>query len=63
MMVVGLPYIEPGARLRPPAHARIVSMLFDGFVAPRDGAIHPDASRPGLGIELKSRDAKKFRIL
>jgi hypothetical protein len=44
-------------------HARIESMLFDGSVEPRDGAVHPDAARPGLGIELKSRDAEKFRIL
>jgi L-alanine-DL-glutamate epimerase-like enolase superfamily enzyme len=43
-------------------HARIESMLFDGFIAPRNGEIHPDVSRPGLGIELKEKDAEKYRI-
>ncbi|HUJ12961.1 MAG TPA: enolase C-terminal domain-like protein [Thermoanaerobaculia bacterium] len=41
-------------------HVRIESMLFDGFIAPRDGAIHPDLSRPGLGVELKVRDAQQY---
>jgi L-alanine-DL-glutamate epimerase-like enolase superfamily enzyme len=41
-------------------HVRIESMLFDGFTAPRDGAMHPDLSRPGLGIELKVRDAQRY---
>jgi L-alanine-DL-glutamate epimerase-like enolase superfamily enzyme len=43
-------------------HARIESMLFDGFIAPRDGALHPDVSRPGLGIELKLKDAEKYAL-
>ena len=43
-------------------HARIESMLFDGFIAPRDGALHPDVERPGLGIELKEKDAERYRI-
>lgn len=43
-------------------HARIESMLFDGFRAPADGAIHPDLSRPGLGVELKTRDAERYRV-
>ena len=41
-------------------HVRIESMLFDGFVAARDGAIEPDLSRPGLGVELKEKDAQRF---
>ncbi|HJT17844.1 MAG TPA: enolase C-terminal domain-like protein, partial [Thermoanaerobaculia bacterium] len=41
-------------------HVRIESMLFDGFIAPRDGAIHPDLSRPGLGVELKLKDAQRY---
>lgn len=42
-------------------HVRIENMLFDGFrPAAKDGAMHPDAARPGLGIELKQADAEKF---
>jgi L-alanine-DL-glutamate epimerase-like enolase superfamily enzyme len=43
-------------------HARIESMLFDGALKPRDGALHPDWSRTGLGIELKEEDAEKYAI-
>jgi L-alanine-DL-glutamate epimerase-like enolase superfamily enzyme len=43
-------------------HARIESMLFDGFTAPRDGALWPDLSRPGLGVELKAADAERYRV-
>ena len=43
-------------------HARIESMLFDGFIAPSGGALHPDVSRPGLGIELKEKDAARYAI-
>jgi L-alanine-DL-glutamate epimerase-like enolase superfamily enzyme len=43
-------------------HARIESMLFDGFAAPRDGAMHVDDSRPGLGVELKVKDAERYAI-
>ncbi|HEX4011880.1 MAG TPA: enolase C-terminal domain-like protein [Solirubrobacteraceae bacterium] len=42
-------------------HARAEGMLFDGALLPRDGALHPDGSRPGLGIELKRADAERFR--
>ena len=41
-------------------HVRIESMLFDGFVAVRDGAVAPDLSRPGLGVELKEKDAQRY---
>ena len=42
-------------------HVRIESMLFDGFrAAASDGAMHPDFSRPGLGIEFKEKDAEHF---
>ncbi|HKB78117.1 MAG TPA: enolase C-terminal domain-like protein [Thermoanaerobaculia bacterium] len=43
-------------------HARIESMLFDGFRPPKDGALHPDLSRPGLGIELKQQDAQRYAV-
>jgi len=37
-------------------HARIESRYFDGFVEPVNGAIRPDLSRPGIGVELKEQD-------
>lgn len=43
-------------------HARIEQMLFDGFAAPRDGLLYCDDQRSGLGVELKTRDAERFRI-
>ncbi|WP_431854939.1 enolase C-terminal domain-like protein [Azospirillum sp.] len=43
-------------------HARIEAMLFDGAPAPVNGALAPDRTRPGLGIELKRADAERFRI-
>ena len=41
-------------------HVRIESMLFDGFAPPRGGALRPDLSRPGLGVELKEKDAQRY---
>lgn len=43
-------------------HVRIEGMLFDGVVSPKGGALRPDLSRPGTGIELRERDAEKYRI-
>jgi len=42
-------------------HARIESMLFDGFRAPVNGAIYPDLARPGIGVELNEKEAMSFR--
>lgn len=42
-------------------HVRIEQLLFDGFRVAANGAMTPDASRPGLGVELKSREAERFR--
>lgn len=41
-------------------HARIEQMLFDGFIEPADGALKIDESRPGIGVELKMKDAEKY---
>jgi L-alanine-DL-glutamate epimerase-like enolase superfamily enzyme len=41
-------------------HARIESLLFDGVLAPVDGSLHPDRSRPGIGLEFKHADASRF---
>ena len=43
-------------------HARIEQMLFDGAPVPVDGDLQPDSSRPGLGLELRGRDAARFAI-
>jgi L-alanine-DL-glutamate epimerase-like enolase superfamily enzyme len=41
-------------------HVRIENMFFDGVPQPVKGALRPDLSRPGLGIEFKRADAQKF---
>jgi L-alanine-DL-glutamate epimerase-like enolase superfamily enzyme len=41
-------------------HVRIEQMLFDGALRPTGGVLRPDRSRPGLGIELKTRDAERY---
>jgi hypothetical protein len=41
-------------------HTRIEDLLFDGVVVPRDGALSPDLSRPGMGLELKRADAERY---
>ncbi len=41
-------------------HVRIESMLFDGFLEASDGVIRPDLSRPGIGVELKRKDAERY---
>jgi len=41
-------------------HVRIEAMLFDGAPKPQGGAIRPDLSRPGLGLEFKRKDAERY---
>jgi L-alanine-DL-glutamate epimerase-like enolase superfamily enzyme len=41
-------------------HVRIESMLFDGALEPVDGALVPDRSRPGHGLELKRTEALRW---
>ncbi|HEX6964284.1 MAG TPA: enolase C-terminal domain-like protein [Gemmatimonadaceae bacterium] len=43
-------------------HVRIEHMLFDGAMTAKDGALWPDLSRPGLGLELKRKDAERYAI-
>lgn len=43
-------------------HARIESLLFDGFLQPHGGLLKPARQRPGLGIELKASDAQRYRV-
>ena len=44
-------------------HVRIERMLFDGVPEPENGALRPDLTRSGHGLELKAGDAEQFRIL
>lgn len=41
-------------------HVRLEAMLFDGVLEPKDGALRPDLSRPGNGLELKRADAEAY---
>jgi L-alanine-DL-glutamate epimerase-like enolase superfamily enzyme len=41
-------------------HVRIEQMLFDGVLEPVDGALAPDTSRAGHGLELRRVDAKRW---
>jgi L-alanine-DL-glutamate epimerase-like enolase superfamily enzyme len=43
-------------------HARIESLLFDGFIAPVNGKLAPDHGRPGFGVELKEQDAARYAV-
>jgi L-alanine-DL-glutamate epimerase-like enolase superfamily enzyme len=43
-------------------HVRIEGMLFEGALTPVDGALHPDRSRPGLGLEFKRPDAERYAV-
>jgi L-alanine-DL-glutamate epimerase-like enolase superfamily enzyme len=41
-------------------HARIEEMLFDGFIAAKDGQLQPNRSAPGLGLTFKHKDAERY---
>jgi L-alanine-DL-glutamate epimerase-like enolase superfamily enzyme len=41
-------------------HVRIEEMLFDGVLAPRDGALYPDLNRPGIGLVFKEQEADRY---
>jgi L-alanine-DL-glutamate epimerase-like enolase superfamily enzyme len=43
-------------------HDRIEHMLFDGARSPEKGALWPDLSRPGMGLEFKHADAERYLI-
>jgi L-alanine-DL-glutamate epimerase-like enolase superfamily enzyme len=43
-------------------HVRLERMLFDGVPALEAGALVPDLSRPGLGLELKRADAERYAV-
>lgn len=41
-------------------HVRIENMFFDGVIHPVGGRLSPDLSRPGMGLEFKKADAKRY---
>jgi L-alanine-DL-glutamate epimerase-like enolase superfamily enzyme len=41
-------------------HVRIEAMLFDGVIEPAGGLLGPNPSRPGLGLDIKRKDAEKY---
>ena len=43
-------------------HARLDRILFDGVIDPVGGALRPDLSRSGLGLELKRADADPYKV-
>lgn len=43
-------------------HARIERMLFDGAVQPRSGLLIPDATQPGLGVELRTDEFERYEV-
>jgi len=43
-------------------HVRIESMLFDGTLSPEGGALEPDSSRLGHGLELRRDVAEEYAL-
>ena len=43
-------------------HVRIEEMAFDGVLSPSGGALRPDPSRPGLGLEVRWADLEDYRV-
>ncbi len=43
-------------------HVRVERMLFDGVLEPEGGALRPDRSRHGNGLELRHGDAARFGV-
>lgn len=43
-------------------HERIEHLLFDGALTPEHGTLTPDLARPGIGLELKSPDARRYEL-
>jgi L-alanine-DL-glutamate epimerase-like enolase superfamily enzyme len=41
-------------------HVRIEHMLFDGVPEPEGGALRPDRTRPGNGLELKRQEVERW---
>ncbi|GHO60084.1 enolase C-terminal domain-like protein [Ktedonobacter robiniae] len=43
-------------------HVRIEHLFFEGVLTPVQGALHPDLTRPGMGLEFKRADVVKYAV-
>ncbi|MCW5793580.1 MAG: hypothetical protein KIS97_04495 [Nitrospira sp.] len=43
-------------------HVRIEQLLLDGAIRPVGGALYPDLSRPGIGLDFKYQDARRYQV-
>ena len=43
-------------------HVRVERLLFDGVLLPAGGALRPDRSLPGHGLELRHGDADAYLV-
>jgi len=43
-------------------HVRIEKMLFDGIPQQKNGALSPDLSRPGIGLDFRHSDAERYAV-
>ena len=43
-------------------HVRIEHLAFDGLPDPEGGALRPDPSRPGLGVDIRWADLEPYRV-
>jgi L-alanine-DL-glutamate epimerase-like enolase superfamily enzyme len=43
-------------------HVRVEDIIFDGTLSPENGALRPDLSRPGHGLQLKAADAERYGV-
>ena len=41
-------------------HVRIENLFFDGVSKPQNGELRPDLTRPGLGLELRRPDIRRY---
>jgi L-alanine-DL-glutamate epimerase-like enolase superfamily enzyme len=41
-------------------HVRIEGLLFDGIPQPQEGALPPNETRPGLGVDFRWADAERY---
>ena len=43
-------------------HARIENMFFEGVIQPVNGMLHPDMTRPGIGLDFRRADAQRYAV-
>ncbi|MGC3974501.1 MAG: enolase C-terminal domain-like protein [Nitrospira sp.] len=62
-------HVHPGCASMPVCHIeyfydhlRIEQLLFDGALRPVGGALYPDLSRPGIGLQFKYQDARRYQV-